>query len=173
MKTFRTLAVAAAACLLAGTGCQMKTPQEAVPTEGGGPGQETVALAPEVKTAFNLSDYKGKVVLLDFWATWCGPCRSEIPSLNRVHAEFKDQGVDVLGMSVDRGTPGEIAAAAQKLGVAYPVILADEGIQNQFGGVRVVPTKFLVDRKGEIRKTYLGVVSADELRGQITALLGE
>lgn len=154
--------------VLLGAGCQMKAPPEAVPSTS-----ETVAPLQDVKSAFDLADYRGRVVLLDFWATWCAPCRSEIPSLNQVSAEFKDRGVDVVGLSVDRGSPQQVAADAQKMGVTYPVVLADEAIQDQFGGIRVVPTKILVDKQGSVRKTYLGVVSPDELRQQITVLLGE
>jgi thiol-disulfide isomerase/thioredoxin len=139
----------------------------------GAPARSAAVPAPEAGTAFNLADYRGRVVLLDFWATWCAPCRSEIPALNRLHEDFADRGADVIGLSLDRGTPAGVAVAAQRLGVSYPVVLADEAIRQSFGGIRVVPTKLLVDRQGNVRKTFVGVAPADELRDQITALLAE
>lgn len=157
-----------AAAILWGAGCQMKTPPDMSAPTG-----EPSTPVPEVKAALDLTEYAGRVVLLDFWATWCAPCRSEIPELNRLYGEFKDSGVEMIGLSVDRGTPGEIASAAQALGVAYPVVQADAGLQAQFGGVRVIPTKLLVDKQGKVRKTFSGVVAHDELRAQIAALLAE
>ncbi|MFH0909232.1 MAG: TlpA disulfide reductase family protein [bacterium] len=173
MKMLRTLPAAAVAVVLAGAGCRMKAPQEAAVPQAVAPGAEMIVPPPDVTSVFDLADYKGEVVLLDFWATWCAPCRSEIPSLNQLHAEFKNRDVEVWGLSVDRVSPVQLAASARKLGITYPVVLADARIQGQFGGIRVVPTKILVDRKGEIRKTFPGVVPPDELRRHITALLNE
>ncbi len=173
MKKLQTMLGGLVVGVVIGAGCQMKTPPETAAPETAGSADATAVPLQDVQAAFDLADYRGKVVLLDFWATWCGPCRSEIPALNQVHAEFKDRGVDLVGLSVDRMAPDQVAAAAQKMGVAYPVMLADERLQKQFGGIRVVPTKVLVDKNGEVRKTYLGVVSPDELRRQVTALLGE
>ncbi len=114
---------------------------------------------------------KGKVVLLDFWATWCPPCRSELPALNRLYSEYAGRGVEIIGMTVDMGEPAAIAAKVRQLGVQYPTVLAGSDIQQTFGGIRVVPTKFLLDKEGKIRKFYQGVVSEQVLRNDIESLL--
>ncbi len=130
-----------------------------IPATGGGEGEIT------------LSSYKGKVVLLDFWATWCPPCRYELPHLNQLQAEFKDKGFSVVGLSVDQGDPAEIAEAIKRMGLQYPVGLAGPEVQAAYGGIRAIPTKFLLDKTGAIRKHYLGVVDPEQLRADINALL--
>jgi thiol-disulfide isomerase/thioredoxin len=125
------------------------------------PGTETIALG----------DFKGKVVLLDFWATWCPPCRSEIPSLKKLHDELKDRGFSMVGMNVDQGSPQEVAEAVKRFEITYPLGLAGPEVQAAYGGIRAVPTKFLLDREGAIRKNYVGVVPEKDLRADIESLL--
>ncbi len=120
-----------------------------------------------------LSDYKGKVVLLDFWATWCPPCRYELPTLNRLQAELKDKGFSIIGMSVDEGEADQIAAAVKNLNLQYPVGRADEKVQAAYGGIRAIPTKFLLDRSGNIKHSYMGVVPEEQLRSDIAPLLAQ
>lgn len=119
----------------------------------------------------SLEALKGKVVLIDFWATWCGPCRYEIPTLNALYEEYRDRGFELIGMTVDRGQIAAVAASASKLGLSYPVVWADEPVQADFGGIRVVPTKFLLDKEGNVRKRYEGVVPEEVLRNDIDSLL--
>ncbi len=120
-----------------------------------------------------LSDYTGKIVLLDFWATWCPPCRAEIPDLNRLYAEWKDKGFELIGMTVDQGAPEKIKQAVKGLNLAYPAGLAGDDIQQHFGGIRAVPTKYLLDGQGRIRKKYVGVVSEKQLVEDLSALMQE
>lgn len=119
----------------------------------------------------SLDDLKGKVVLIDFWATWCGPCRYEIPTLNALYEKYQDRGFELIGMTVDRGQVSQVAASATKLGLRYPVVWADEQVQMAFGGIRVVPTKFLLDKEGNVRKRYEGVVPEEVLQNDIDSLL--
>lgn len=181
MLTFfesRRLLVAAAVLMTVVVGC--RPPERQASPASQAPASDAEAyvvqnitaadlLKPDVKVS--LDDYRGKVVLLDFWATWCPPCRSELPSLNKLYAEYKARGFEILGMTVDQGDPQAIAHKVVKLGVQYPTVLAGPEVQQAFGGIRVVPTKFILDKDGKVRKYYQGVVSEEELRNDIESLL--
>ena len=131
----------------------------AIPALGGTPGK------------VSLDDFRGRVVLLDFWATWCPPCRSELPGLNRMYGELKDKGFSVIGMTVDDASAQEVNPAVQQFALLYPVGLAGPDVQDEYGGIRAVPTKFLLDKKGGIYKKYEGVVPEKELRADVETLL--
>lgn len=118
-----------------------------------------------------LSSYKGQVVLLDFWATWCPPCRAELPGLNRLYQELSGKGFTLIGMTVDQDSQDEVAQAVGHFNLSYPVGLAGPEVQAAYGGIRAVPTKFLLDRNGNVRKHYVGMVREPELRADIEALL--
>jgi len=108
-----------------------------------------------------LDDFRGRPVLLNFWATWCGPCKAEIPELNEFAASRPD--IAVLGVAVDSGTLPVLAKAQTDLGIEYPVIRGNAGVQRNYG-VKSVPTTFLVDADGVIRESHVGPVSARRLR---------
>jgi cytochrome c biogenesis protein CcmG/thiol:disulfide interchange protein DsbE len=117
-----------------------------------------------------LSDYKGKVVLLDFWATWCGPCKIEIPWFIEFQRKYKDRGFTVLGVSMDEGWP-IVKEFAQEFKMNYPVVLGNDEVGQAFGGVEVLPTTFIIDKQGRIVNTHMGLVSKDEMEKQIEDLL--
>ena len=119
----------------------------------------------------SLAAYKGQVVLLDFWATWCPPCKAELPALNRLYDKLKAKGFVMVGMTVDSGSEAEVAEAVRRFKLSYPVGLAGEDVQRAYGGIRAVPTKFLLDKKGGVAKQYLGVVPEQQLRADIEVLL--
>ena len=114
---------------------------------------------------------KGKVVLIDFWATWCPPCRKEIPHFNQLYAEYRQQGLIVIGLALD-DKAAEIENFMRQVPIDYPVALAAPELQQQFGGIEVYPTAFLVDREGRIIKKYLGYIYPDEFNQDVKALLG-
>jgi thiol-disulfide isomerase/thioredoxin len=122
---------------------------------------------------FALSSYRGRVLVLDFWATWSDSCRAELPLLGRLSAEWKSQDVALVGMAVDRGNRAEITEAVKGLNLSYPVAWADDNVQRAFGGIRAVPTRILVDKKGQIRKQLPGILPEDLLRAEVGALLAE
>jgi len=124
------------------------------------------------ESAIDLANLRGRVVLVDFWATWCAPCRAEIPALNGLYRELEGQGFSLVGFSVDLGDAQAVRAAISSLGVVYPTGLAGDAVQRSFGGIRAVPSKFLIDKSGAIRKQYQGVVPASALRADILELLG-
>lgn len=103
----------------------------------------------------SLSDYKGKVILLDFWATWCGPCRMEIPSFIQLQDEYEDDVV-VLGISLDQGGPKDVVPFAKKMNINYPVVYGDGNVVQAYGGVRSIPTTFVIDRDFNIQRKYVG-----------------
>lgn len=118
-----------------------------------------------------MAEYRGNVVLVDFWATWCPPCIAEIPELKEIYEDYKEDGFLIVGMTVDEGRKSAVAGKVEPFELPYPVGLADRSAREAFGGIRVVPTKFLLDRDGVIRETFVGARPASELRAAIEDLL--
>jgi len=114
---------------------------------------------------------RGQVVLVNFWATWCPPCRKEIPSLIEMQEKYRARGFTILGISMDEGGRKVVSKFLEKLGVNYPVIIGDTSLARGFGGVMGVPASFLVDREGNVVKRYDGYVSEKVLSGEIEQLL--
>jgi peroxiredoxin len=117
------------------------------------------------------SDFKGKVVILDFWATWCPPCKAEIPSFIALQNEYGKKGLAVVGISVDEGGVDVVKEFAQKLGMNYPVVLADDKTPQAFGGIEAIPTTFIIDREGRIVTKHLGFTEKDEFEKELKPLL--
>lgn len=110
----------------------------------------------------SLKDYQGKVVLLNFWATWCPPCRRELPDLVKIHKDLGDKGVEIIGVSVSEEPPAgtsvedHVAGFARKNNLDYPLVIASEDLPVLYGGINAVPTSFIINAKGEIVKTLVG-----------------
>ena len=116
-------------------------------------------------------DFKGKVVILDFWATWCPPCRAEIPGLIDLQKAYGKQGLMVVGVSVDQGGTDVIKPFVEKFGMNYPVLVADDKVQQAFGGFDAIPVTLVIDRQGRIVKRHLGLTEKDEFEAEIKPLL--
>ena len=123
--------------------------------------------------AVRLSDLRGGVVLLNFWATWCPPCRQEMPDFQRVWEARGDDGFTVLGVSTDAGAAGVISAFLEREGITYPVARSTLAAAAAFGGVELLPTSYLIDAEGRIRHTVTGVFEVDDLVARVDALLAE
>jgi len=110
----------------------------------------------------NFSQFKGKVVVLDFWATWCPPCRSEIPGYEKLQEKYKDKGLVIIGVSVDQGGPEVVKKFEADFHMNYTVVLADDSLVQAFGGIEAIPTTFIIDRDGKIRDKKIGAMETAE-----------
>jgi thiol-disulfide isomerase/thioredoxin len=105
---------------------------------------------------FSSKALEGKVVLVDFWATWCAPCIEEIPQWNELYARYRGKGLVVVGLTIRSGWAGDIKPDAEKLKIAYPVVVGNDEIEKGYGGIWGFPTTFLINRKGQIYKKHIG-----------------
>lgn len=123
----------------------------------------SIHLAPDfVLTDLNghsgkLSDYRGKIVILDFWATWCGPCRMLIPHFVELYKMYKDSGLEVIGVAMDRGGVKTVKPFVEKYGIDYTNFIGDREVAMKYGGLRGIPTTFVITKEGRIFKKYVGV----------------
>jgi len=115
--------------------------------------------------------FKDKVVVLDFWATWCPPCRAEIPDLIELQKNYPAQRLAVIGVSVDQSGLKTVRSFAQKMGINYPVLLADNKIVDAFGGIDGLPTIFIINRTGHIVKQHLGFTPRAIIEKEVKVLL--
>jgi len=106
--------------------------------------------------SLTLSDFKGKVIILDFWATWCPPCRVEIPDFVELYKNYKDEGLVIIGVSLDRGDSRAVKQFSENYEINYPIVLGNFNITEDYGGIRGIPTTFIIDSEGNIREKYIG-----------------
>jgi len=122
------------------------------------------------KGMINIRNYKGKVVLINFWATWCPACREEIPGLIKLREKYKNK-LEVIGISVDRGGVKGVKKFARKFGITYPLIMGTSDLVRSYGGIQAIPTSFLVDKDGDLVKKIVGFRSYAQFTKMITPLL--
>jgi cytochrome c biogenesis protein CcmG, thiol:disulfide interchange protein DsbE len=118
-----------------------------------------------------LSDYQGKVVLVDFWATWCGPCRMSIPHLVELQQKLGPSGLQVIGISMDQTGKEGVSAFASKYKINYPIVMGTPQVAQSYGGIQSIPQVFLVDRQGKIQGRIVGYQAGDEMEKKVKALL--
>ena len=124
-------------------------------------------------TAFTSEDLEGRVVLLNVWATWCGPCVIEMPSFQRIYDDYRDQGFLILGVSKDQEGPEKVTAFLQEKGITYPVAMAEDV---DFGGLTntsALPTSYLIGKDGTVRNKVTGLYVGPALRLAVKRLLAE
>ena len=119
----------------------------------------------------HLSEYRGKVVLLDFWATWCDPCRLEIPWFIDLQRKNKDKGFEVLGVSMDEEGWQVVKPFMKDIGMNYRVLIGDDQTTEMYGGVDALPTTFLIDRQGKIAAVHVGLASRKDFQDDVEQLL--
>jgi len=120
-----------------------------------------------------LADYKGKVLILNFWATWCPPCRAEIPDFVEAYAANKNKGLEILGLSVDLMTADELRPFVSKAKINYSVALADARIVEDYEPGNYIPTTIIIDKKGVLRHRHVGQMDKDTLVRFFNQLINE
>jgi peroxiredoxin len=120
-----------------------------------------------------LSALRGKVVLLNFWATWCAPCRVEMPWLVEFSGRYQRQGLEIVGVSVDDGDRDRVAAFVRARNVNYTIVLKDKAVSEAYGGLRFLPQTFFIGRDGKVIKWTYGVRGKDAFEDDIRQALGK
>lgn len=119
---------------------------------------------------YSLSQYKGKVVLINFFTFFCGPCREEMPDLNKIYQEHKGKGFETLGIALSSDLT-QIRFLVKQLNLDYPVLMGDENVSKAYGNIEVVPTTFIIDKQGNVVHKILGTRKKEEFVRMIQALL--
>jgi thiol-disulfide isomerase/thioredoxin len=142
-------------------------------------GEETLTSAP----AFTLPDLdgkqmksaelKGQVVVLDFWATWCGPCLAELPTFNRIHEKYAGRGVKVVGIAVQSGWSEDVKPYLEKYGIKYPILIGDDDIVEKYG-VFGFPTTYILNKEFKVHRKFTGeLLDRNRLEREIESLLAD
>jgi thiol-disulfide isomerase/thioredoxin len=117
------------------------------------------------------SDSRGKVVILDFWATWCVPCREEIPHFVELQKQYGNKGLTIIGVSLDEQGPEVVKKFVKRFGVNYPIVIGNEKVVEAYGGIYAIPTTFVIDRQGRIVNRHIGYDDKAVFEKEIQSLL--
>ncbi len=120
-----------------------------------------------------LSDFRGKGVLLNFWATWCQPCKIEMPWFAELQKQYGPQGLQIVGVAMDDASPKEIGDFAKDLGVNYPILVGKEAVGDAYGGVQFLPATFYIGRDGKVVEKVFGLKGRGEIEDNIKRALAE
>jgi thiol-disulfide isomerase/thioredoxin len=121
--------------------------------------------------SLRLSDLRGKAVLLNFWATWCGPCKIEMPWFVDLQKEYGSQGLQIVGVAMDDASKEDISKFAKDMGVNYPILIGKESVGDQYGGVPALPESFLISRDGKIVDKIIGLRGKAEIEDAVKKAL--
>lgn len=120
-----------------------------------------------------LSDHRGQVVILDFWATWCGPCRMEIPGFVDLFKKYHDQGLQIIGISLDKDGWNAVKPFMKQNDMNYPVVLGNQQVVMSYGGIRGIPTTFIINRNGEVVDKIVGYRPESYFENAVRELLNQ
>jgi len=152
--------------MLLSVGCSGSTAQE---TTSAGTAAPNFTLEDINGMPVSLSDFKGNVIIVDFFATWCPPCRQEIPDFIELSRAYGTQGFTMIGISLEG--PETTRKFSKELDIAYPVLIDDDRVSNAYGPIRAIPTTFVIDRNGNIVKQYVGFRPKEVFEADIKELL--
>jgi thiol-disulfide isomerase/thioredoxin len=145
--------------------------------EGSTPRLTQASLAPDFSLesldgkSLRLSDLRGKAVLLNFWATWCGPCKIEMPWFVDLQKQYGSQGLQIVGVAMDDASKEDISKFAKDMGVNYPILIGKESVGDQYGGVPALPESFLISRDGKIVDKIIGLRGKAEIEDAVKKAL--
>jgi len=164
--------------LIGASGCGVETEREEIgELEEGVSAEKEWGNAPDFTlpdldgNSLTLSDFKGRVIILNFWATWCPPCRREIPDFVELYEKYKDEGLLIIGVNLDRGDSRSVKQFSKEYKINYPIVLGNVNVTQDYGGVRAIPTTFVIDRKGNIKEKYVGYQPRATFEGAVKRLL--
>lgn len=118
-----------------------------------------------------LKQLAGKVVVINFWATWCGPCRAEIPGMLEIYGKYREKGLEIVGVSLDQQGFSVVTPFVQRMKIDYPVVIGDGGLVVAYGNFQAIPTTFIVDRKGNIVGEHTGSMTKEQFEKIVKPLL--
>ena len=121
--------------------------------------------------ALKSSDLRQKPVIVDFWATWCGPCRASMPHLSAMQTRYEKQGLTVIGLSVDESGPQGVKKFANQLGVTFTLAMANDDVLDAYGPIRSIPTTFFINRKGDIVRRVVGYIDGETMEDYVKEIL--
>jgi peroxiredoxin len=173
LKTARIFAIALGVSVAVFSSCSRSKPPENVSQ-----GSSNLKAAPDFTlkdangSSVKLSDYRGKVVLLNFWATWCVPCKIEIPWFMEFEQQYKNKGFAVLGVAMDDDGWAAVKPymAAKKMN--YRVVMGSDSVATEYGGIEALPTTFVINQDGRIVASHIGLINKDDYLKEIQGLLG-
>jgi len=120
---------------------------------------------------YDLNKLTGKVVVVNFWATWCGPCRIEIPDFIEVYKNYKGRGVEIIGVSLDRDEWEKVTPFVKKNNINYPIVMGNGEIARKFSNFNAIPTTFIIDKNGTIVDEHTGILTKAQLEAKLKPLL--
>jgi len=178
------LVVLTAAVLMGGCGRTETAHADAVPTRQDTADANVIRFVknPDAAPAFQLNDLngkpvslaeaRGKIVLLNFWATWCGPCRAEIPDLVDLQKRYADK-FEIIALATDEDDPDEVRRFVLQSGINYRVAMSSDAVRRDYGGIAALPTSFVIDREGRIVQKHVGLNDPSIYELEVRAMLGQ
>jgi thiol-disulfide isomerase/thioredoxin len=121
----------------------------------------------------HLSDFRGKAVLLNFWATWCEPCKIEMPWFVELQKQYGPEGLQIVGVAMDDASQQDISKFAQNMGVNYPILIGKEAVGDSYGGVQFLPATFYIDRDGKVFDKIFGLKGRGEIETDVKKILAQ